>query len=97
MYAIRSYYGDVIREKHQRYYVQFLEDRQNKIQGKKIREIRAEVRVELGNVSSAIDGVMTDWEEDQARAALFTFGLYIQTEGLHNADVSYQRLIQILV
>lgn len=83
---------DVIRQKHQRYYIQFLTDRQNLIQGKKMREIRAEVRVELGNVTSAIDGVMTDWEEDQARAALFAFGLYIMTEGVHPARESYQRL-----
>jgi len=87
---------DMIRQKHQRYYVQFLADRQNRIQGKKIREIREEVRVELGNVSSAIDGAVTDWEEDQARAALFAFSLYIQTEGVHASMESFQRLEQIL-
>jgi predicted ATPase/class 3 adenylate cyclase len=87
---------DAVRQNHQRYYVQFLSDRQNRIQGEKMREIREEVRADLGNVSSAINGAVTDWEEDQAHAALFTFGVYIQTEGFHSAGGSYQRLAQRL-
>ncbi|MGB3716799.1 MAG: adenylate/guanylate cyclase domain-containing protein [Candidatus Promineifilaceae bacterium] len=81
---------------HSQYFVQFLSERQDVIQGERILELREEVREDSGNVRAAVDWAVTHWQEEDAHAALMSFGAYAQTEGFHNAMEYYRRLDQRL-
>ncbi|MGA9532659.1 MAG: adenylate/guanylate cyclase domain-containing protein [Anaerolineales bacterium] len=81
-----------LREAHCRYYIHFLEKRQDEIQGEQFKELRAEVRGELANVRSAMNWALKQWDQDEARSALMSYGAYAMTEGFASATAYYQRM-----
>jgi predicted ATPase/class 3 adenylate cyclase len=83
-------------EAHSRYYLQFLAERWPELQGERMLDRRAEVRMEASNLRTALRWALTHWEEDQVRVAALSFGTYAQTEGYHSFREFYQRLAQEL-
>ncbi|MFN2189346.1 MAG: ATP-binding protein [Candidatus Promineifilaceae bacterium] len=84
------------RERHSRFFTQKLADMERRIQGDGMVELRDELRLDDGNVWSAVTWAITHWDEEEAYRAQRSFALSAQTEGFHAAMGIYKRLVEHL-
>jgi predicted ATPase/class 3 adenylate cyclase len=85
---------DSVRELHSRYYVKFLADRGQLLQGERLREVRDEVRADLGNVRAAIFSAAIHWPELEARQALIELDYFLRSQGWFEAADDYKNIAQ---
>jgi predicted ATPase/class 3 adenylate cyclase len=85
---------DAVRELHSRYFVKFLADRGQLLQGERLREVRDEVRADLGNVRSAVFWAVIHWPEREAREALIKLDYFLRGQGWFEAADAYKSIAQ---
>lgn len=85
---------DSVRELHSRYFVKFLADRGQLLQGERLREVRDEVRADLGNVRAAVFWAVIHWPERDAREALIELDNFLRGQGWFEAADTYKSIAQ---
>lgn len=82
-----------VHDRHARYYVEFLRQRENGLMGHRMTRVREQIRRELGNILEAMNWALRNWgiqEASEAIEALFTF---YAVQGWHEGKEAYARLV----
>jgi predicted ATPase/DNA-binding SARP family transcriptional activator len=85
-----------VRERHSRYYVQFLSARELDLFGDRLPEIRDEIRTELENVRAAVHWAVAHWSEAEAREALVHFDAVFLVQGWYEGQEAFAAVVRAL-
>jgi predicted ATPase/DNA-binding SARP family transcriptional activator len=83
-------------ERHSRYYVEFLTEREADLFGERLREIKDETRIEMENVRAAVHWAVAHWNEEEARDALARLDAALLVAGWHEGKETFAGLVQAL-
>jgi predicted ATPase/class 3 adenylate cyclase len=84
------------RESHARFYVGMLAARADTLLGEGMMEARDELRVEIDNLRAAAEWAVTEWSEDDARAALTSLELFFWAHSWHEGSETFAQLAELL-
>lgn len=85
-----------VRERHSRYYVEFISAREPDLFGERLREIRDEIRTEMENVRAGVHWAVAHWSEAEARDALARFDAVFLVQGWYEGKEAFAAIIQAL-
>lgn len=84
------------RTKHSRFYIKFLNEREEALSGEHQREARDDIRTELDNILGALRWGMQTEEEDVIRSAFATLANFYSLQSYHEAVGTYQDLAEYI-
>ncbi|MFU8771576.1 MAG: ATP-binding protein, partial [Anaerolineales bacterium] len=82
-----------VRERHSRYYVEFLKSRKVIMYGEQLVQVREQLRLEYENIRSAIYWAIINWETTDTGEALDAYGIFFITHGWHQGYNAFLELI----
>jgi predicted ATPase/DNA-binding SARP family transcriptional activator len=85
-----------VRERHSRYYVEFLSAREPDLFGERLPEIRDEIRTEMENVRAGVHWAVAHWSEGEAREALARFDAVFLAQGWYEGKEAFAAIVQAL-
>jgi tetratricopeptide (TPR) repeat protein len=84
------------KEKHCRFYVEFLNERKDELMGNNLIAVREEIRGEMENVRSAVKWALRMWDADRVRNVLKTYFDFLFTHGWHEARDTFIHLADFI-
>jgi predicted ATPase/class 3 adenylate cyclase len=87
---------DQVRQRHARYYAEFLSQRTEHVFGDSLVEIREEIRSDIDNIRMAIDWAVKHWQSDEARAFLEDYYAYYMVQGWHEGAEALGRIANLV-
>jgi predicted ATPase len=81
-------------DRHSRYYVQYLSEREANLMGKRLLQTRDDIRAEIDNVRAAVHWASVHWDLEGARAALRIFGYFYYVQGFHEGKKAFAGLLE---
>ncbi|MBE0410144.1 MAG: hypothetical protein IBX69_10475 [Anaerolineales bacterium] len=82
-----------VRERHSRYYVEFLKSRKIIMYGEQLVQVREQLRLEYENIRSAIYWAIINWETTDTVEALDAYAIFFITHGWHQGYNAFLELI----
>jgi tetratricopeptide (TPR) repeat protein len=85
---------DEVHNRHCRYYIDFLSQREADLTGQRMFTARDEVRQEMENVRSAVNWAVVHWEGETARRVLTAFLAFYTVQAWHEGKDSFRDIAQ---
>jgi predicted ATPase/class 3 adenylate cyclase len=82
-----------VRERHSRYYVEFLTSRKAALFSEQLIQVRGQVRLEYENIRSAIYWAIINWETTDTVEALDAYNIFYLAHGWHEGCDAFLELI----
>jgi predicted ATPase/DNA-binding SARP family transcriptional activator/tetratricopeptide (TPR) repeat protein len=86
--------GCGVKEKHARYMLKLLSDREHILMGAGMVLARAEIRQELDNVRAALSWAVDHWEQDEVDEFVYQFFVFLLVHGWHEGIVEEDILLK---
>lgn len=87
---------EAVRGRHSRYYTTFLADRAESIRGARLKEVREEIRTELGNVGTAVQWLAAHGSETDVRSTFASLHAFYRGQGWHEGADAFRRIAETL-
>ena len=84
------------KEKHCRFYIEFLNERKDELMGNNLIPVREEIRGEMENVRSAVKWTLRMWDVDRVRDVLKTYYDFLLTHGWQEARDTFIHLADFI-
>jgi predicted ATPase/DNA-binding SARP family transcriptional activator len=85
-----------VHEKHSRYFIEFLQERESDLDNDKMVTVREEVRQEIENLRAAINWAVLHWETDAALEAVRAYFSFFLVHGWHEGVIAFEKLSSLI-
>ena len=87
---------DEVHEKHSKYFIGFLLERERDLDNENMVSVREEVRREIENLRNAIDWVVLHWETDAALKVVRAYFSFYLVQGWHKGALAFRRVASLI-
>jgi predicted ATPase/class 3 adenylate cyclase len=87
---------EAVRARHSRYYTALLVERAPALVGSQMKEVREEIRLDLGNVRAAVEWQAANGSDTDARKTFESLGAFFWVQGWHEGVDAFSHIVQML-